>query len=123
VFFLSIFLAYLLVFVLAVFSPSRESDGWAKWRLALLWFRNICLPFYPRVRATDPSGTIITFCAIISKGLTTAFLFCLNPNCYIIHNYFLLAKMHQTQFNHTQIQDRFFNKKVVWKPTNRDTSQ
>jgi len=35
--FFSIFWAYLLVFVLAVFSPSRESDGWAKWRLALLW--------------------------------------------------------------------------------------
>jgi len=30
VFFFEFFLAYLLVFVLAVFSPSRESDGWAK---------------------------------------------------------------------------------------------
>jgi len=34
---LSIFLAYLLVFVLAFFSPNRESGGWAKWQLALLW--------------------------------------------------------------------------------------
>ena len=37
-FFLSYFLAYLYVFVLAFFSPNRKSDGWAKWRLALLWY-------------------------------------------------------------------------------------
>jgi len=29
-FFLSFILAYLLVFVLAFFSPNRESDGWVK---------------------------------------------------------------------------------------------
>ena len=27
--------------MLAVFSPSRESDGWAKWRLAFLWSKCI----------------------------------------------------------------------------------
>jgi len=35
--FLSFFFAYLFVFVWTFFSPNRESDGWAKWRLALLW--------------------------------------------------------------------------------------
>jgi len=38
-FFLSFILAYLFVFVLAFFSPNRESDGWAKWRLALRWLK------------------------------------------------------------------------------------
>jgi len=36
-FFLSYFLAYLYVFVVVFFSPNRKSDGWANWRLALLW--------------------------------------------------------------------------------------
>jgi len=31
-------LVYIVVFVLAFFSPNRKSDGWANWRLALLWF-------------------------------------------------------------------------------------
>jgi len=30
-------LVYIVVFVLAFFSPNRKSDGWANWRLALLW--------------------------------------------------------------------------------------
>jgi len=31
-------LVYIVVFVLAFFSPNRKSDGWANWRLALLWY-------------------------------------------------------------------------------------
>jgi len=33
-------LVYIVVFVLAFFSPNRKSDGWANWRLALLWCTN-----------------------------------------------------------------------------------
>jgi len=37
-FFFEFFLVYIVVFVLAFFSPNRKSDGWANWRLALLWW-------------------------------------------------------------------------------------